>query len=68
MKKLLNDFIKNEDGVTAIEYAMIGVAMAVGLTAILGNKSDANTFLGALHGAFSKIATTITNGGATPGK
>ncbi|MDC5849846.1 hypothetical protein OPW32_11620 [Vibrio europaeus] len=42
--------------------------MAVGLTAILGNKSDANTFLGALHGAFSKIATTITNGGATPGK
>ncbi|MDC5805649.1 Flp family type IVb pilin [Vibrio europaeus] len=28
MKKLLNDFIKNEDGVTAIEYAVIGVAMA----------------------------------------
>lgn len=29
MKKLLNDFINNEDGVTAIEYSLIGVAMAV---------------------------------------
>lgn len=40
MKKLMTDFWKNEEGITAIEYAMLGVAMAVGLTAIMGSSAD----------------------------
>ncbi|MDC5839076.1 Flp family type IVb pilin [Vibrio europaeus] len=58
MKKLLNDFIKNEDGVTAIEYAVIGVAMAVVLgTVFAGTGSD--TIRGKLDLAFKKIRDNI---------
>ncbi|MGF1691810.1 Flp family type IVb pilin [Photobacterium kagoshimensis] len=64
MKNLLSQFWNNEDGITAIEYAMLGVAMAVGLTAILGGKDKDGTFLKSLNDAFGKIANTITSGGS----
>ncbi|WP_261857211.1 Flp family type IVb pilin [Photobacterium sanguinicancri] len=64
MKKLMTDFLKNEDGITAIEYAMLGVAMAVGLTAIMGSSSKSGTFLGSLKGAFDSIAGKISGAGS----
>ncbi|MDO6498441.1 Flp family type IVb pilin [Photobacterium sanguinicancri] len=63
MKKLVTDFLKNEDGITAIEYAMLGVAMAVGLTAIMGSTTDDSGFLGSLKGAFTSIANKISAAG-----
>ncbi|WP_414932783.1 Flp family type IVb pilin [Vibrio europaeus] len=63
MKKLLNDFIKNEDGVTAIEYAVIGVAMAAGLAVAVGTvNNDGETgsgLIGAIMASFAKIATAM---------
>lgn len=65
MKNLMTQFWNNEDGITAIEYAMLGVAMAVGLTAIMGKSGKSGTgFLGSLQNAFDKIANTIQSGGA----
>ena len=56
MKKLLNDFIKNEDGVTAIEYAVIGVAMA-GVLSIAFSKEG--TLTTTLNNAFDNIVDAI---------
>lgn len=53
------DFIKNEQGVTAIEYALIGVAMASLLAVVLGNQNDG--FLGALKKTFETIEAAITS-------
>ncbi|MDC5818717.1 Flp family type IVb pilin [Vibrio europaeus] len=57
MKKLLNDFIKNEDGVTAIEYALIGVAMATVLGIAI---SGENGMKAKLHEVFGKITGELT--------
>lgn len=62
MKKLLNDFIKNEDGVTAIEYAVIGVAMAAGLAAIMGTTAQGQTgFISKLKTAFDNIGNKLAS-------
>ena len=49
MKKLFARFVKNEDGVTAIEYGLIaslvGVAIIVGATALGTNLNTAFTDL-----------------------
>jgi Flp pilus assembly protein, pilin Flp len=50
-------FCKNQKGVTAIEYALIGVAMASLLALILGDENSG--FLGALKETFDKIAEAI---------
>ncbi|EOU2462864.1 Flp family type IVb pilin [Vibrio navarrensis] len=60
MKNMIRDFIKNEDGVTAIEYAMIGVAMAVLLGALF--KKDGEFGKG-LTDAFQDIATKLKQAG-----
>ncbi|MDC5705782.1 Flp family type IVb pilin [Vibrio europaeus] len=66
MKKLLNDFIKNEDGVTAIEYAVIGVAMAA-VVGIAMNGSDGQSGLKkVLQEAFTNIQTQVENGSKPP--
>ncbi|MEZ9564318.1 Flp family type IVb pilin [Vibrio artabrorum] len=52
----LSQFKNDERGVTAIEYGLIGVAMAVLLTTALGDGG----FIGKLSAAFTKIATTLT--------
>ncbi|NOH33004.1 Flp family type IVb pilin [Vibrio chagasii] len=52
----LSQFKNDERGVTAIEYGLIGVAMAVLLTVALGSGG----FIGELTKAFAKIASTIS--------
>ncbi|MEZ8802266.1 Flp family type IVb pilin [Vibrio splendidus] len=51
----LSQFKNDERGVTAIEYGLIGVAMAVLLAAALNSTG----FIGELKTAFAKIASTI---------
>lgn len=59
VKSLLRfeQFCKDQKGVTAIEYALIGVAMATLLAFILGDENSG--FLGALKDTFDKIAEAI---------
>lgn len=52
-----HEFGKDQRGVTAIEYALIGVAMATLLAFILGDQNSG--FLGALKETFDKIAEAI---------
>ncbi|MEZ8851828.1 Flp family type IVb pilin [Vibrio cyclitrophicus] len=53
----LSQFKNDERGVTAIEYGLIGVAMAVLLAATLDSSGG---FIDALTKAFAKIAANIT--------
>ena len=57
MKNLLTQFWNNEDGVTAIEYALIGVAMAVVVGASIGGVRDE------LAKAFGSIKSAIVSAG-----
>ena len=52
----LATYKKDESGVTAIEYGLIAVAMAVALTAVFA--SDGN-LMTALNKAFSLITTNL---------
>jgi pilus assembly protein Flp/PilA len=54
---LLNEFKRDERGVTAIEYGLIGVAMAVALAAVF---ADGGSLLTSLKAVFTKITTTLT--------
>ena len=53
----LEQFAHDQKGVTAIEYALIGVAMATLLAYILGDQNSG--FLGAMKDTFDKIAEAI---------
>jgi pilus assembly protein Flp/PilA len=53
---LLNEFKRDERGVTAIEYGLIAVAMAVGLTVIFA--SDGN-FLSGLTDMFEDLGKEL---------
>lgn len=55
-------FFNDSKGITAIEYALIGVAMATALAIILGAKdgSQAGTFTHAIKGSFDSIVSSIT--------
>ncbi|BEM02367.1 pilus assembly protein PilA (plasmid) [Serratia marcescens] len=53
----LEKFARDRRGVTAIEYALIGVAMATLLAFVLGDQDSG--FLGALKETFDKIAEAI---------
>ncbi|MEZ9302180.1 hypothetical protein BCT94_13820 [Vibrio breoganii] len=65
LKTFLTRFIKDERGVTAIEYGIIGVALAVVLVAVIGagDGSDGDGLVGAIAGAFE----TMTNAMSTSG-
>lgn len=52
-------FINDQRGVTAIEYALIGVAMASLLAYILGDQDSG--FLGAIKDTFKAITDAITS-------
>ena len=56
---LLSQFKNDERGVTAIEYGLIAVAMAVLVTTAVG----ADGFIGRLEAAFEQVATAIDNAG-----
>ncbi|AIV07363.1 Flp family type IVb pilin [Vibrio harveyi] len=51
----LSQFKNDERGVTAIEYGLIAVAMAVLVTTAVGSDG----FIGKLEGAFAQVATAI---------
>jgi pilus assembly protein Flp/PilA len=55
MKSLMKDFLKDESGATAIEYALIAVLLAVG---IIGGARSLGT---ALNTRFTGFATTVGN-------
>jgi pilus assembly protein Flp/PilA len=59
----LNEFKRDERGVTAIEYGLIGVAMATALGGILytGGAEGSETFIDQLLGAFDAIAGAISD-------
>lgn len=65
----LNEFKRDERGVTAIEYGLIGVAMAVALSVIFATGGDG--FLGSLEAAFEavegKLDTISGNSGSGGG-
>jgi len=52
----LSQFKNDERGVTAIEYGLIAVAMAVLVSTAVG----ADGFIGRLEAAFTQVADTIT--------
>ncbi|WIH29622.1 Flp family type IVb pilin [Photobacterium damselae] len=55
----LQNFFKDERGVTAIEYAIIGVAVSAIVLAVFAG--DANSLKTALSGAVNTITTNITS-------
>jgi pilus assembly protein Flp/PilA len=58
MTKLFKQFIKSEEGVTALEYGLIGGLIALVIVTSL-------TTLGSdLQGAFNKIATAVSSAAA----
>ncbi|MCZ2721629.1 Flp family type IVb pilin [Marinomonas sp. 15G1-11] len=57
MRKSLSLFIQNNKGVTAIEYAIVGVAIAAIVAAVMSNPTLENS----LSGAISEIATIINS-------
>ncbi|MEZ8968201.1 hypothetical protein BCS96_05315 [Vibrio breoganii] len=61
---LLTRFKNDERGVTAIEYGVIGVALAVGLALVFGATGADGTggtgFMGTIAGAFEDIKNAMT--------
>jgi pilus assembly protein Flp/PilA len=55
----LSQFKNDERGVTAIEYGLIAVAMAVLVTTAVASDG----FIGKLEGAFAQVATAIDTAG-----
>ncbi|MBN3728607.1 Flp family type IVb pilin [Burkholderia sp. Ac-20379] len=56
MNALINRFLKEEDGVTAVEYGLIAGLMAVALVAGVGLLTTG------LNGAFGYIAARLPGG------
>lgn len=54
MKKQIVDFLKDEEGATAIEYALIAGLIAIGILSSLEGVRDAIT------GLFGRIVTALT--------
>ncbi len=54
-KIVLENYKNNEQGVTAIEYGLIAVAMAV----LVSTAVDDGGFISKLEGAFTQVANTI---------
>lgn len=59
-KLALSEFKKDQQGVTAIEYAIIGVAISAIVLAVFNGD---NGLKGALTGAMGKITTSINGAG-----
>ncbi|SON51893.1 Flp family type IVb pilin [Vibrio tapetis] len=65
MTSLLKSFLKDQSGVTAIEYAVIGVAMASVLGVALGTDNESG-LRSAIDRAFIKITNQIDNPSVGP--
>ncbi|MDR8729097.1 Flp family type IVb pilin [Burkholderia pseudomultivorans] len=59
MKAIIKRFLKEEDGVTAIEYGLIAGLVAIALIAGLNNLS------GGLNGLFNQVATQVCGASCT---
>ncbi|GAD88332.1 Flp/Fap pilin component family protein [Vibrio halioticoli NBRC 102217] len=57
MFELFKRFLADQQGVTAIEYGMMGVALAGALALIMGNQDSG--FIAALSSLYSSILTAI---------
>lgn len=55
MSKIINRFIADESGVTAIEYGLLAAAMAAGVATLVGTTDDGNSMLGRLKGKFDGV-------------
>lgn len=58
--KKINEFVKEEDGVTAIEYGILAAAMAAAVGYIF---ASGGAFITALRNKFEDIASDITDAG-----
>ena len=58
----LKSYLKDERGVTAIEYAVLGVAISAIMLALFGGDS---TLGGALQAAFDKITSNLKDATGT---
>jgi len=64
MNKAIRKFLKEEDGITALEYGLLAALVAVVLLAVVG--SDSSSGLGLiLKNLFNKVATSAGVGTAT---
>ena len=59
----VRNFKNNEDGVTAIEYGLIAVAIAVLIIAAFYGDTS---FVGKLKAKFAELATTVGNTNVNP--
>jgi len=59
MKNEIANFLREEDGATALEYGLIAGLIAVAVIAAIG------TFTGALSALFTRLATKMNGVGAT---
>ncbi|USD38812.1 MULTISPECIES: Flp family type IVb pilin [Ferrimonas] len=59
LQALMHSLKQDQRGVTAIEYGLIGVAMAAALATVLGTTDG--QFLKELTDAFTGIATKLSN-------
>lgn len=55
MTKMINRFMEDESGVTAIEYGLLAAAMAAGVATLVGTTDDGNSMLGRLKGKFDGV-------------
>ena len=64
MKAKFRSFLRDESGVTTIEYGILAAAMAAPIGAIFGGDG---IFVKALNEKFSAIADQITSAGTSTG-
>lgn len=57
LQNLAHSFIKEKEGVTAIEYALVGVAIAAIVAAVFGGAN--NPLQTALEGAITTISANL---------
>ena len=57
MKTLVNRFVRDESGATAIEYGLIAALVAVAIIGALGGMKNA------LTGTFNKVASNLNSAG-----
>ncbi|PJG83353.1 Flp family type IVb pilin [Caviibacterium pharyngocola] len=58
VSETIRNFMQDSKGVTAIEYGLIAVAVAVFITAVFGN--DDGTFLSKLSAKFDTLVESIS--------
>ena len=59
VRSLANKFIKNERGVTAIEYAIVAAGVSAVLLVIFGNTQGSPVY-DMLNGVFTSLKTKLT--------